>query len=74
MDAARDSNVTLKKQVADTDQDKRELEKRLMSVREDLDTTTRAKDDAKRDAYRYKSSAEVVGRFATCYLISLDEL
>ena len=62
MDAARDANATLKKQVADVDQDKKQLEKQLMCVREDLDTTTRAKDDAKRDAYRYKSSAEVVGR------------
>ena len=62
MDAAKDSNAVLKKQVADGDHSKQLLEKQLLTIREDLDTTTRAKEDAKRDAYRYKSSAEVVGR------------
>ena len=62
MEAARDAAASLKKQAGDSDSDKKALEDQVMNLKEELDNLTRAKDEAKRDAYRYKSSAEVVGR------------
>ena len=66
MEAARDANASLKKQLVEGDGNRKGLEKQVMDLKEDLDNTKRAKEDAKRDAYRYKSSAEVVGRYVNC--------
>ena len=66
LEAARDANASLKKQLVEGDGNRKGLEKQVMDLKEDLDNTKRAKEDAKRDAYRYKSSAEVVGRYVNC--------
>lgn len=62
LDAARDAASSLKKQLSDSEVAKRSLENELLSLKENLDSTKREKDDAQRDAYRHKSNAEVVGR------------
>lgn len=63
LEAARDAAGSLKTQLSDSEVNRRAMENQLLGLKEELDNTTRAKDDAKRDAYRYKSNAEVVGRW-----------
>ena len=62
LDATRDAADALKKQASDFEVEKRSLEDKVTALKEKLDFATREKHEAIRDASRYKSNAEVVGR------------
>ncbi|XP_069775013.1 rootletin-like isoform X7 [Narcine bancroftii] len=60
-EAAQDMVAGLKKHLADSESGCRALEQKTMKLKEEAEELARAKDDSKREANRFRSSADLLG-------------
>lgn len=61
-EAAQDLVSSLKRQLAESDNERRSLEQKILQLKGDLDRLSQAKEDVAHDANRFRSSAELLGR------------
>lgn len=61
-EAAQDLVSSLKRQLAESDQERRSLEQKILQLRDEVDRLSQAQEDATRDASRFRLSVELLGR------------